>query len=99
MRVWLVGAPGSGKSLIGRNLAEKLGTSHHELDEDFWLPDWQIRPRHEFEQRVRGAAASQNWIIDGNYVAAEPILRERAEIFLWIDLSFFVTYPRVLWRT
>jgi adenylate kinase family enzyme len=99
MKVWIVGSPGSGKSVIGRQLAERLRTVHHELDTDYWMADWVIRPREEFEQLVSEAAASCAWVIDGNYVAAAPILSQKADILLWIDLPFFITYPRVLRRT
>lgn len=63
------------------------------------MENWRIRPTADFEERVRAVAADDAWIVDGNYTAAEPILRDRAELLLWVDLPFWITYPRVLQRT
>jgi adenylate kinase family enzyme len=99
VRVWIIGAPGSGKSVIGSRLAEHLCTTHHELDSFYWAIGWRINQHDEFKALVSEAVAPNSWVIDGNYVAAEPILSARAAILLWIDLPFWITYPRVLYRT
>jgi hypothetical protein len=99
VRVWIIGAAGSGKSVAARLIADKFQLNFHELDSFFWGPGWKPRATDEFQQLVRRATAVENWVIDGNYVAAEPVLRELADLLLWIDIPLVVSYPRVLRRT
>jgi len=49
-RVSVVGAPGSGKTTVGRRLAEHVGAPFIELDAIFHQPDWGELPREEFRE-------------------------------------------------
>lgn len=99
MRLWVFGAPGSGKSTICQQLAEHYQLPYHELDSFFWAPNWQINPTPVFLGQVERVVIGDAWVIDGNYTVAEPVLRARATAAIWINVSFFTTYPRVLLRT
>lgn len=99
MRLWIVGAPGSGKTVLARALAERFGLPALHLDDYFWEPGWRVAPAERFEDRVREAIASERWIVDGQYTRAAPLLRDRADILLWLDLPFPLTYWRVWRRT
>ena len=99
MRLWIFGAPGSGKSVLARLLADARGVPFCHLDDLFWRPDWVIAPEADFLHNTRAIAETESWIIDGNCSASAPILSERASAVLWLDLPFRVTYSRVLRRT
>ena len=72
VRVSVVGCSGSGKSTIGRALADGLGVPFVELDSIFWQPDWQPLDDDEFRRRVAEVVAGDGWVIDGNYDVVRP---------------------------
>ena len=51
-RVAVVGNSGSGKTTLAREIAERLGCEHIELDAIHHLPDWQPRDRAEMRRIV-----------------------------------------------
>jgi len=58
------------------------------------------RPRPEFLDDVRALVAADSWTTEWQYASARPILAERADLLVWLDLPFFrVTLPRVIGRT
>ncbi len=44
----VVGTSASGKTTFARQLAKKLGLIHIEMDDLFWLDNWQETPDDEF---------------------------------------------------
>ncbi|MDF3290301.1 AAA family ATPase [Streptomyces silvisoli] len=98
-RIWLVGPSGAGKSTLCGELSERLGLPHTELDRLFWLPQWRRAPETQFCSAVTQAAAAERWIIDGQYDLAHPILRERADLVIWLDPGATVAFRRLAKRT
>lgn len=95
-RIAVVGATGSGKTTLARELAVRLGLRHVELDALHWEPHRVHASRDEFFRRVDQALAEDGWVTDGNY---GRIAWERAQIVIWLDYSFGVTALRLLVRT
>ncbi len=99
-RVSVVGTSCSGKSTFAKNLASILNSKHIELDALSWLPDWVERPKDEFLDLVKKAAADDDaWVCDGNYSRARPIVWERATAIVWLDYSFPRTFYQAVNRT
>ena len=87
-RVSIVGSSGSGKSTVGKALAQRLGVAHVELDSIRHQAGWTELPDDEFIRRVEAASAGQAWVIDGNYSMAVrdgPVWR-LADTVVWLDL-------------
>jgi adenylate kinase family enzyme len=99
MKLWLFGAPGSGKTTLAKKLGAHYKAPHHELDSFFWAPNWTINPEAEFLNKVQAVVKTDHWIIDGNYTAVGRLLSQHAEGIIWVDLHFAITYPRVLQRS
>jgi adenylate kinase family enzyme len=98
MKIWLFGAPGSGKTFVAKKIADHYNIPHYELDGFFWSAGWTKTPESIFLGHVREKASGSDWIFDGNYPSAAAIL-EAAQLAIWVDLPFFTTYPRVVRRS
>ncbi|CAG0943910.1 partial gluconokinase, partial [Anaerolineae bacterium] len=93
-RISVVGVTGSGKTTFARQLAQRLGYPHIEMDALHWEPNWVQAPWDVFRARVDLALHGDTWVIDGNYSRARDIVWERADAVIWLDYAL----PLVLWR-
>lgn len=95
----VVGTSCSGKTTLSRRMAEALDIPCVELDVVFWGPDWSECPTDEFREAVRRRAATDQWVVDGNYSKVRDILLSRATDAVWLNYSFPVVFWRALSRT
>ncbi|MCP4308495.1 MAG: AAA family ATPase, partial [bacterium] len=65
-RVSVVGNSGSGKTTIAKEIAERLGCDHIELDAIHHLPDWTPIEREEMRRIVTKRTETESWVVDGN---------------------------------
>ena len=98
-RVSVVGSSGSGKTTIARRLAGLLGVVHIELDALYWGPNWTGLDAQAFHGRVQEAVAAEGWVCDGNYSVVRPIVLQRADTVVWLDLPLRTCLVRMLRRT
>lgn len=98
-RVNVVGMTGSGKTTLARQLAERLGVPHVELDNLSWEPNWTLAPPKVFRARVDTALAGDGWTCDGNYSAVRELVWSRADTVVWLDYSLPVIFARLFRRT
>lgn len=97
-RVLVAGVSGVGKTTFAKRVSQIADVPHTEIDGLFHGPNW--TPRESFLDDVRELAHSDAWVTEWQYAAARPILAERANLLVWLDLPFFtVTLPRVISRT
>jgi len=100
-RIAVYGPAGSGKTTLARQLSERLGVPHIELDALFHQPGWQPTPRDEFRAKVAAALAGNRagWVVDGNYGSVRDLVMGEADTAVWIRLPFWRVYPRLVTRT
>ena len=99
-RVTVVGSSGSGKTTMATRLAERLGVPLVELDALNWGPNWTPAEPTVLVERVREATAGDAWVCDGNYsTRAQPIILERADTVVWLDLPLRTCLVQMLRRT
>jgi adenylate kinase family enzyme len=98
-RISVVGTSGSGKSTFAERLAARLDIPFIQLDALNWDPNWTPADVETFRDRVRLAVAADSWVCDGNYSAARPIVLDRADTVVWLDLPFWTCLWRVIRRT
>jgi adenylate kinase family enzyme len=97
-RVLVAGVSGSGKTTLAARIAAVLDAPHTEIDALFHGPDW--IPREAFLDDVNALTRTEAWTTEWQYSSARPILAQRADLLVWLDVPFLgVTLPRVVART
>lgn len=93
-RVIVIGTSGSGKTTLARQLAQRMGWPHIELDNLHWEANWQQADEETLTARVTAAMTPESWVMDGNYGKISHLTWPRADTIIWLD------YPRwlVMWR-
>lgn len=100
--VSVVGNSGSGKSTLARELAQRLGVAHVELDALYHGPRWTEPDAEIFRQGVREAleTAADGWVCCGNYsIALEQVIWPSADTVVVLDLPKRTVMRRVVGRT
>lgn len=100
-RVVVVGTSGSGKTTIGREIANALDVPHLEMDSVMHVGDWNATPDAEFQRILAEFAEQERWVMDGNYTShgAREAVWPRVDAVVWLDLPRRVVMSRVVRRT
>ena len=96
-RILVAGTSGSGKTTLARRVAAMAGVPHTEIDALFHGPGWM--PRESFMGEVTALAAQPGWVTEWQYGVARPLLLQRADLLVWLDLPLTVVMQRVVRRT
>lgn len=93
-------ASGSGKTTLARELSSRLALPYLELDSLYHQPNWVSAERDVFRAQVSEFIAQDAWVVDGGFLSViGPLLLERADLIVWLDLPRRVWLPRLLQRT
>ena len=100
-RIVVWGATGSGKTSMGRTIAESLGLGFVELDAIRHHTGWDSTPWEEFRTILseRLETLHDGWVCDGAYPQVMDIVLARTDTLVWLHLPFRVTFCRLLKRT
>ena len=86
-RTFIIGNGGSGKSWLGRRLAERHGVPRVHLDDLHWLPNFAgERLRDERDRLVAEAAEGEAWVMEGIYGSILQQVLARVTYLIWLDL-------------
>ncbi len=96
-RVLLAGTSGAGKTTLARRVGAVLGIEHTEIDALFHGPGWVPRPA--FTSEVEELAARAEWVTEWQYASARPLLAQRADLLVWLDLPRRTVLRQVVART
>lgn len=89
---------GSGKTTLAGTIAPLLGASYVEIDSLYHGPNW--TPRTDFVRDVDHFSAEPSWVSEWQYRAVRPMLAERADLMVWLDVPFWRTaFPQLVRRT
>jgi adenylate kinase family enzyme len=96
-RVVVAGTSGAGKTTLAARIAEVLGVPHVELDGLFHGPGW--TPRPSFLADVEQFSAQPAWVTEWQYGDVRPLLAQRADLMVWLDLARVTVMRQVVTRT
>lgn len=98
-RINVVGASGCGKSTLAKQIAQSLNLGYFEMDEIFWLPNWQEPDDEDYFEDIDQVVQKEAWVLDGNYRRLQQIKWQRAQVVVWVDLPYGLIIWRLLKRT
>lgn len=100
-RISIKGCSGSGKSRLGRELAQLLGVPWVELDRLHHGPGWQAATAEELQHRVRALIDdADGWVVDGNYDSKlGTLVLDRSQLVIWLDLPLATKLARLSLRS
>lgn len=98
-RILIVGISCTGKTTLAKQLHQRLQLPHVDLDDLYWLPDWQERPLEDMRNQVRRIVEQPQWIIAGNYQRTQDLSWPHADLIIWLDFPLWTIYQRLLQRT
>ena len=97
-RVAIIGTSGSGKTTLAKKLSKCLKIQSYELDNLYWLPNWQHTDLDSFRKKVKSITNNKQWIICGNYSKLRDITLEKADTIIWLDFPIALVLYRNLIR-
>lgn len=93
----VAGAVAAGKSTLARQVSTDWGLPYVEMDGLYHGANWEPRPT--FRDDVMALAASDEWVTERQYTVARPVLAERADLLVFLDLPRWLVTLRVIRRT
>jgi adenylate kinase family enzyme len=96
-RILVAGVAGSGKTTLAARIAERTGVPHTEIDGLHHGPNW--TPRETFADDVELFTRADRWVTEWQYREVRPLLAQRADTLVWLDLPVGLTMRRVIRRT
>lgn len=97
LRILVAGVSGSGKTTLAQRISVATGIPHTEIDSLQHGPNW--TPLDTFADEVDRFTRAQRWITEWQYRVVRPLLAERADTMIWLDLPVALTMSRVIGRT
>ncbi len=93
-----MGCGGSGKTVVGRRLAELINAPLTHLDGVYYDADWNPLPQEKFAALQEELVARPRWVIDGNYASTLPIRLKRADTVVFLDIPPIICLLGILQR-
>jgi adenylate kinase family enzyme len=100
-RIVVWGVTGSGKTTFAKRLGILLGLPVMELDAIRHRNGWNATDWPEFREILTNKLdeSKEGWIVEGSYHQIMDVYLSRAEALVWINLTFRVSFWRLLKRT
>lgn len=98
-RIAIIGSGGAGKSVLARQLGDRLGLPVIHLDVLFWGPGWVDTPVEVWRARQGELVAGDAWIIDGNHGQTMEVRLAAADTVVFLDLPRWLCLWRVVRRS
>lgn len=108
MRITIIGNCGSGKSTLARKISEKFNIPHIHLDR-FWFEanghtlrkddtEGKEKVRAQIRGKVEIFIRQDSWVSDGWYSRVQPLIAERADKVIFLDIPLWRRLINHLYR-
>ena len=96
-KIHIMGGAGSGKTMLCRWLADRLGYPCYELDQVGWTVMGKVSLAERLAT-IEQIMAQPNWISEGAFLWWTDRLLVEADVIVWLDLPFPITGWRIIKR-
>ena len=93
-RVLVIGSPGAEKTVLAREIAERLKIPCIELERLYWRPGWRAPSADEWRRQVEELAAREQWVIVGTFPSTLDARVARADWLVYVDAPMPVCFVR-----
>lgn len=97
----ITGTTCTGKTTLGKKLANRFSVTQIDLDEYYFLPNWVEKENSQFVKDVLSVTQNkEHWVVTGSYqsIFKDTLWREASTI-VWLDYSLLVILRRYVSRT
>jgi len=100
-RIIVTGTSCTGKTTLGKKLADRFEMTQIDLDDLHFLPNWVEKEDAVFIKEVNDTAdALDNWIVSGSYqTVLKDTLWQKATVIIWLDYPLNLILRRCMIRT
>jgi adenylate kinase family enzyme len=92
-RIVILGNAGGGKSTLARQLAEKRGLQHVEIDRILWQDGWILTPPDVYALKHEQLIFEDAWVLDGlGSLNSIPARLARATEIILIDMPLWMHF-------
>jgi len=98
-KIVIIGVTGAGKTTLAKEISQRKGLPLYDLDDLYWLPEWQHHDQPAFRENINKALSADTWITTGNYSKVRDLTWDRADTLIWLDYKFTTAFRRLISRT
>ena len=100
-KIIITGTSCTGKTSLGKRLAEQLSLTQIDLDDLHFLPNWVEKENKQFIEDVNDEVDGlDDWIVTGSYqTVLKDTLWKKASIIVWLDYPLHLILRRYFIRT
>lgn len=98
-KIAVIGCPGSGKTTLAFQLADRLQLPLYHLDTYQWLPGWEKAEREKFIRAHHALCDLPAWIIEGSGNKLLPLRIQKANVIIYLDVPRLTCIWRVIKRS
>jgi len=97
-RISVVGATGSGKTVLAGRLSQCWGLPLYGLDRVFWDAQGRGAQSADFIEAVSALTQQDAWVLDGHYRAVRELIWRRSEMIVWLNYPMWLVASRLVRR-
>lgn len=86
-KIAIIGNAGSGKSVMAKKLSALLNLPLHHLDQYYFFPGWERKPKEEFKKIHDDVCNTDSWVIEGCMIKVVPYRMEQADMIIYLRIS------------
>ena len=99
-KVYIIGGARSGKSFFGKQLSDKAGIRHFDLDKIVFTENWEKVSEQDCDRELSKILLGDSWIIEGVYAEDWIVVAlKKSDKIIWLDTPVLIKLFRFLKQT
>ena len=99
-KIYIIGGARSGKSFFGKQLSDKTGIRHFDLDKIVFTENWEKVSEQDCDKELSKILLGDSWIIEGVYAEDWIVVAlKKSDRIIWLDTPVLIKLFRFLKQT